>query len=81
MGNRPPYTEFMTVPVDTGAILEKRITLQGIYVGSVATLHTLVGTGIVPVIDRMFPFEEADAAYQALRAASHVGKLVVKIGN
>jgi NADPH:quinone reductase-like Zn-dependent oxidoreductase len=67
--------------VDTGAILEKRITLQGIYVGPVATLRALVGTGIAPVIDRVFPFEEADAAYAALRAAGHVGKLVVKIGD
>ncbi|WP_191059456.1 zinc-dependent alcohol dehydrogenase family protein [Geminicoccus harenae] len=67
--------------VDTAAILEKRITLQGIYVGPVATLRALVATGIAPVIDRVFPFEAADEAYQALRAAGHVGKLVVKIGD
>ena len=67
--------------VDTGAILEKRITLQGIYVGPVATLRALIATGIKPEIDRVFPFEEADAAYQALRAAGHVGKLVVQIGD
>ena len=68
-------------PVNTGAILEKRITLQGIYVGPVATLRALVNTGVVPEIDRVFPFEEADAAYAALRDAGHVGKLVVKIGD
>ena len=67
-------------PVDTGAILERRITLQGIYVGPVATLRSLVATGIEPVIDRVFPFEEAPAAYKALRAAGHVGKIVVRIG-
>ena len=66
--------------VDTGAILERRITLQGIYVGPVATLRSLVATGIEPVIDRVFPFEEAPAAYKALRAAGHVGKIVVRIG-
>ena len=67
-------------PVDTGAILERRITLQGIYVGPVAMLRSLVATGIEPVIDRVFPFEEAPAAYKALRAAGHVGKIVVRIG-
>jgi NADPH:quinone reductase-like Zn-dependent oxidoreductase len=68
-------------PVNTGAILEKRITLQGIYVGPVVTLRALVGIGITPRIDRIFPFEEADSAYEALRAAGHVGKLVVKVGD
>ncbi len=67
-------------PVDTGMILEKRITLQGIYVGPVATLRALIGTGIKPQIDRAFPFEDAEAAYDALRGAGHFGKLVVGIG-
>jgi NADPH:quinone reductase-like Zn-dependent oxidoreductase len=66
-------------PINTAAILERRITLQGIYVGPVATLRALVGIGIAPQIDRVFPFEEADAAYEALRAAGHVGKIVIKI--
>ncbi|MCW6512897.1 zinc-dependent alcohol dehydrogenase family protein [Lichenifustis flavocetrariae] len=66
--------------VDTDTILGKRITLQGIYVGPVATLRALIATGIKPQVDRVFPFEEAPAAYEALRAADHVGKIVVKIG-
>ncbi|MBS1072867.1 NAD(P)-dependent alcohol dehydrogenase [Gluconobacter cerinus] len=67
-------------PVDTGVILEKRITLQGIYVGPVATLRALVKTNIAPQIDRIFPFEDAEAAYDALQAAGHFGKLVIRIG-
>jgi NADPH:quinone reductase-like Zn-dependent oxidoreductase len=67
-------------PINTGAILERRITLQGIYVGPVASLRALVRTGIAPQIDRVFPFEDADAAYEALTAARHVGKIVIKIG-
>lgn len=67
-------------PVDTAAILERRITLQGIYVGPVTTLRALVGTDIAPQIDRVFPFGEAAVAYETLRTAGHVGKLVVKIG-
>ncbi|MFC3058596.1 zinc-dependent alcohol dehydrogenase family protein [Paenirhodobacter populi] len=66
--------------IDTGAILEKRITLQGIYVGPVATLAALVRTGIKPQVDQVFPFAEAEAAYNALRDAGHFGKLVVNIG-
>lgn len=65
--------------VDTGAILEKRITLQGIYVGPVATLGALVASGIAPQVDRVFPFEEVPDAYDALEEAAHVGKLVVRI--
>ncbi|MEP7457687.1 NAD(P)-dependent alcohol dehydrogenase [Phyllobacterium sp. SB3] len=65
--------------IDTGAILEKRITLQGIYVGPVATLGALVKTGIKPQVDQVFPFAEAEAAYNSLRDAGHFGKLVVSI--
>jgi NADPH:quinone reductase-like Zn-dependent oxidoreductase len=67
-------------PIETGSILEKRITLQGIYVGPVATLRALVRTGIAPQVDHVFSFEEANAAFDALRSAGHFGKLVVKIG-
>jgi threonine dehydrogenase-like Zn-dependent dehydrogenase len=65
--------------IDIGAILEKRITLQGIYVGSVATLRGVVQAGIKPQMDRVFPFDQANAAYDALRKASHFGKVVIQI--
>jgi NADPH:quinone reductase-like Zn-dependent oxidoreductase len=32
-----------------------------------------------PVIDRVFDFDDAHAAYHAMRGAGHFGKLVVKI--
>jgi NADPH:quinone reductase-like Zn-dependent oxidoreductase len=32
-----------------------------------------------PVIDQVFAFEDARAAYHAMRAAGHFGKLVVTI--
>ena len=67
-------------PIDTGSILNKRITLQGIYVGSVAALRALCGTGIKPQVDEVFPFEKAEAAYESLRAAGHFGKLVIRVG-
>ena len=68
-------------PIDTGAILEKRITLQGIFVGSLATLRTLSKVKITPQIDCIFPFENADAGYEKLRRADHFGKLVVRLGH
>jgi len=61
----------------------KYIRIQGIFVGStemfeamkrVLTLH-----GIRPVIDRVFPFEEAREAYRHLESAAHVGKVVITI--
>ncbi|MBD1554567.1 zinc-dependent alcohol dehydrogenase family protein [Pseudomonas typographi] len=65
--------------IDTGSILEKRITLQGIYVGPVATLKALIKVPLKPVIDRVYAFEQAEAAFQNLRSASHFGKLVVRV--
>lgn len=65
--------------IETATILEKRITLQGIYVGPVATLRSLVATGLKPQIDRLFPFDQAEDAYTALQEAGHVGKIVVRM--
>jgi NADPH:quinone reductase-like Zn-dependent oxidoreductase len=66
-------------PINTAAILEKRITLQGIYVGPVSSLRAVAATGIKPQIDRVFSFEQAEAAYDVLQGAGHFGKLVVQI--
>lgn len=66
-------------PVDTSAILRKRITLQGIDVVPASTLKSLIATGIKPVIDRVFPFEKTEATYSAIEGAGHVGKFVIKV--
>jgi NADPH:quinone reductase-like Zn-dependent oxidoreductase len=66
-------------PIATADILRKRITLQGIYVGPVETLHHLARSGIRPVIDRVFGFAEAEDAYSVLAAGEHFGKVVVRI--
>ncbi|OON40321.1 hypothetical protein BTJ39_07830 [Izhakiella australiensis] len=65
--------------IDTGAILAKRITLQGIYVGPVSTLKALTLSGIKPYIDRVYPLDEADQAYQSMSEKNHFGKLVIKL--
>ena len=64
-------------------LVMKSIRLQGIFVGSRAmfesmnraiTLHQ-----IRPVIDRVFPFDQAPAAYQHQLSGAHVGKVVITI--
>ena len=37
-------------------------------------------TGIKPVIDKVFQFEEYPQALQYLESQKHVGKIVVKVG-
>jgi NADPH:quinone reductase-like Zn-dependent oxidoreductase len=57
--------------------------VQGIYVGSRRLFQDMnravAATGLRPVIDRSFGFEEAPEAYRAMKAAGHFGKLVVEI--
>jgi len=62
-------------------VMWKGLTLRGIYVGSRRQLEELcraveVG-GIVPVIDRVFPFDAAQDAYRHLKSGSHFGKVVI----
>ncbi len=58
-------------------------TLRGVTVGSRADLETLFRMmsvhGLKPKIDRMFGFDEAAAAYAHLKAAQHVGKIVIRL--
>lgn len=65
-------------------ILQKSIRLQGIYVGSRAMFENmnraLTQGSIKPVIDRVFPFDEAPTAYEYLRSGAHFGKIVVRVG-
>jgi NADPH:quinone reductase-like Zn-dependent oxidoreductase len=69
--------------IDPTPVMRKAIRLQGVYVGSRVMLEAfgraVAATGLRPVIDRRFPFEEAAAALQALRAARHLGKLVIEL--
>ena len=64
-------------------ILGKQIQVQGIFVGSrdmfesmnrAITLHQLR-----PVIDRIFPFDEARQALRYMESGAHFGKIVIRI--
>lgn len=65
--------------VNTGAILMKAVAVRGVYVGAVADLRAAIASGIRPVIDEVFAFDQADAAFAHLRGAGHQGKIAIRI--
>jgi NADPH:quinone reductase-like Zn-dependent oxidoreductase len=70
-------------PVDTYSIFHKGIRVHGVYVGSISMFENLVraldASSIEPVIDRVFSFAEARAAYEHLASGKHFGKVVVRV--
>lgn len=67
--------------IDPMPILFKSLTVQGIYVGSremFAAMNQVISQHqLQPVIDRVFPFAEAPAAYRYLQSGAHFGKVVI----
>ena len=61
----------------------KGLCLQAIIVGSRAMFEdmnrAIAASGLKPVIDRVFPFDEAPEALRHLQAAGHVGKVVISV--
>lgn len=57
--------------------------VNGIFVGSRAMFEALCRAldvnGIVPVVDRVFPFSEARAAYEYFESQAHFGKVVIAV--
>ena len=70
-------------PINTYAVFHKNIRIRGVYVGSIAMFDRLVRvlerSRIDPVIDRVFAFEEARAAYEHLASGTHFGKVVIRL--
>jgi NADPH:quinone reductase-like Zn-dependent oxidoreductase len=70
--------------INAGRIFAKRANVQGISVGSTQMFEAMnaaiAANTIKPVIDRVFGFDEAKAAYHHLAAAGHFGKVVIRIG-
>ena len=64
------------------SIVGKNLVLRGITVGSRSMLAALVKAAAAgalrPVISRVFPFDEAAAAYAYLASAEHVGKVMIR---
>jgi NADPH:quinone reductase-like Zn-dependent oxidoreductase len=70
--------EFNPIP-----LLMKNIRLQGIFVGSVSMFESMLKaievSQLRPVIDRVFPFDQAIEALKYLESGAHFGKVVIAI--
>ncbi|QEH33469.1 Alcohol dehydrogenase [Aquisphaera giovannonii] len=69
--------------VNPMGILMNSIRVHGIYVGSrdmfEAMNRAISAASLRPVIDRVFPFEDAASALRHLETGSHLGKVVIRI--
>ncbi len=67
--------------IDVRSILTKSIHINGIYVGSRAMFErmnaAIAANQLKPVIDRIFPFADARAAFERMQHGSHFGKIVI----
>jgi NADPH:quinone reductase-like Zn-dependent oxidoreductase len=67
--------------LDPMPILRRNLKVQGLYVGSTqmfeAMNRAIEANGLKPVIDKVFPFAEAQAAYRHLKSQKHFGKIVI----
>ena len=67
--------------LNPGLIFSRRANVQGISVGSTqmfeAMNRAVEANAIKPVIDKVFPFAEAKAAYHHMASGAHFGKIVI----
>ena len=76
-------TGFDAPDVSLFPLVSKNATMNGIYVGDVASFEQFVrflnATKIKPIIDRTFGFDEAIEAYRYMKSGAHMGKVVIAI--
>jgi NADPH:quinone reductase-like Zn-dependent oxidoreductase len=69
--------------VNLYGLFHKRLVVRGVYVGSVRMFERFVAaleaTAIRPVVDRVFPFEQAARANEHLASQEHFGKVVIEV--
>jgi NADPH:quinone reductase-like Zn-dependent oxidoreductase len=69
--------------INTYGVFHKALHVRGIYVGSRSMFEglnrALSSTGLQPVVDREFPFDEVPAAYEYLASGAHFGKVTIRI--
>ena len=74
----PPSGNLSPLP-----LMFKGATLRGLFVGTrdlfEGLLRALAANRMKPVIDKVFEFDEASNAFEYLRSAKHVGKVVIRI--
>jgi len=65
--------------------LVRAASLRGIHVGSrhqFEDMNRLINAvQLKPVVDKVFPFENAQDAYDHLQSQAHVGKVVIKVAH
>ena len=69
--------------LNPGLIFARRANVQGISVGSTqmfeAMNRAIEFNALKPVIDKVFAFDDAAAAYRYMAAAAHFGKIVIAV--
>jgi NADPH:quinone reductase-like Zn-dependent oxidoreductase len=69
--------------IDPMPMLLKSVTVQGIFVGSREMFEemnrAMEVNGVHPVIDRVFPFDQARDAYRYLESGAHFGKVCIAV--
>jgi len=70
---------------DSGQLLSKRANVQGISVGSTNMFESMnraiAANKIRPVIDKVFSFDNVQAAYKHLASSTHFGKIVIRVSS
>ncbi len=70
--------------VDPMPILRRNLLVRGLYVGHKqmfeAMNRAIEANGLKPVIDKVFPFADAKAAYRHMKGQGHFGKIVIAHG-
>jgi NADPH:quinone reductase-like Zn-dependent oxidoreductase len=70
--------------LNPGLIFARRVNVQGISVGStqmfMAMNRAIEVSAIKPVIDKVFDFADAKAAYHHMASGAHFGKIVIRVG-
>ena len=70
--------------LNPGLILGRRANVQGISVGSAqmfeAMNRAIAANAIKPVIDKVFGFDDVQAAYKHMASGAHFGKIVIRVG-
>ena len=70
--------------LNPGLIFSRRANVQGISVGStqmfLAMNRAIEVNAIKPVIDKVFAFADAQAAYKHMASGAHFGKIVIRVG-
>ena len=64
-------------------VIMKAVRIQGIFVGSREMFESMNRAidlhRLRPVVDRVFPFEDAREAYRYLESGTHFGKVVLRV--